>query len=69
MGSNIASERIRKGLTQAELAVEVDVSEGTVKRWERGKSTPNGDALLRMSDLFHCSTDYLLGRTEERVGR
>lgn len=69
MGSNIASERTRKGMTQAGLASEVGVSEGTVKRWERGKTKPNGDALLKMSDLFGCSTDYLLGRTEERVGR
>lgn len=69
VGSNIASERVRKGLTQEQLSEEIGISKAAVKAWELGKRKPNGDALLRLSSLFGCSSDYLLGLTEERLPR
>lgn len=69
MGSNIASERVRIGLTQAQLSEETGISKTAIKSWELGKRKPNGDALLRLSELFGCSSDYLLGLTEERLPR
>lgn len=69
MGSNIASERVRRGLTQKQLSEELGASEATVKKWEAGERMPNGDWLLRLATLFGCSSDYLLGLTEERLPR
>ena len=65
---NIASERVRKGLTQAELADRLGVSVATVKSWEQSRSEPKGSSICEMADLFGCTSDYLLGRTDERMG-
>lgn len=63
---NIASERVRIGLTQEGLADHLGVSRQTVLRWENGKSNPPTSAVYMMANLFGCSTDYLLGITDVR---
>lgn len=67
MTSNIASERKRIGYRQSDLAVELNVSTSTVARWEQGKLSPAGSNLAQMKKLFGCTTDYLLGLTDERL--
>lgn len=68
MLTNIASERKRLGITQQELADRIQVSKSTVARWEQGIVLPYGSELVKMHGLFKCSTDYLLGLTDERLG-
>lgn len=63
---NIISERSRMGLSQKDLASKIGVSLTTVSRWEQGRAVPNGSDLVKMRKLFGCSTDYLLGLTDER---
>lgn len=63
---NIASERKRINMTQEDLANELGVSKSTIARWEQGTIPPYGSELIKMHDLFQCSTDYLLGLTDER---
>ena len=67
--NNIVSERIRAGLDQTKLAKKLGVSKSTISRWERGVLTPYGSELIAMHELFGCSTDYLLGISEERNHR
>ena len=69
MATNIASERIKAGLKQKELAAKIGTSPGAISRWECGKVSPNGQKLVAMSNLFGCSSDYLLGMTDERIVR
>lgn len=66
---NLASERVRVGMSQADLASELDIARESVARWEIGASCPSVQMLMKMSDLFGCSVDYLLGRSQERVIR
>ena len=68
MISNIRGERARMDLSQDQLASKLETSGSSVREWESGRSMPSPEMLLRMSDLFGCTTDYLLGRTQERVG-
>ena len=63
---NIASERVRLGLTQEGLAEQLGVARHTVLRWENGKTTPPTSAVYMMANIFGCSTDYLIGLTDER---
>ena len=56
-------------MTQPELAERLGVSESAVRSWEAGKTLPGPQNLLEMSNLFGCTTDWLLGRCEERIGR
>lgn len=63
----IASERVLKGFTQEQLAEELGVTRATVNRWETGANVPDVATIVKLADLFCCSTDYLLGRTMERT--
>lgn len=67
MPNNIKSERVRAGLSQQELAERLEVSPITIRNWESGKSVLNVSKLLALSDIFQCTTDYILGRCEERT--
>lgn len=44
------------------LAEKLGKAESTVRMWEIGKAKPDIDTLLALSDHFHCSVDYLLGK-------
>ena len=67
MANTIASERKRIGLTQSELGEKLGKDRSTISRWESDPSILTGESLSQLSDLFGCTTDYLLGRSEERV--
>ena len=63
----IKSERNRLGMSQVELAEKLEVSESTIREWETGKRQLSVGKLLEMSELFGCTTDYILGRSNERT--
>jgi transcriptional regulator with XRE-family HTH domain len=55
-------------ITQAALAEHVGVSQNAVHRWETGVSEPRAEHIAAACDLFRCSADYLIGRTESPTG-
>ncbi len=66
----IAILRKKNGWSQEELAFRLDVSRQAVSKWEMGASLPDLDNVLKMSEIFGCSTDYLLKEnTEEKNGQ
>ena len=68
MKNNIKSERARLDLSQAALGERLGVSGDVVRNWEDGTTPINKISLLiQMADLFRCSIDYLLGRTDDRI--
>ena len=67
MKTNIASERVKLGLSQEQLANYLNVSRDVVSNWETGDTSPKADVLVRLADTFGCTVDYLLARTEQRV--
>lgn len=67
MKTNIASERAKLNLTQEQLSKILEVSRDSISDWETGRSTLKADMAVRLADIFHCSVDYLLCRTEERL--
>lgn len=56
----------RMGLCQKTFADALSVSKQAVSAWELGRQNPSIALLSDMAKLFGCSTDYLLGRTDER---
>ena len=59
------SEKIRtlrksKGMSQEELAGQVNISRQAVSRWENGTALPDADNIVQLSKLFGVTTDYLL---------
>lgn len=53
--------RTEKGITATQLAFQIDKGESAVRMWEIGRSKPDADTLIRLSNFFDCSVDYLLG--------
>ena len=49
------------GLTQLKTAQEIGVSTATLIRYESGTREPRATELLKMSELFGCTVDELLG--------
>lgn len=62
----IAFLRKKNGWSQEELAFRLDVSRQAVSKWEMGASLPDLDNVLKMSEIFGCSTDYLLKDDEKK---
>lgn len=58
--------RQEKKWTQAELAAKLGISKSTVGMYELGNRAPDNDLLVAIAKLFGVTTDYLLGRTNER---
>lgn len=61
IGTTIKELRQAKRMSQKELAEHLHVTPQAVSKWELGKSYPDLDTLLQLSDFFHISTDKLLG--------
>ena len=59
--------RMKKGLSQDELAEKVYVTRQAVSRWENGETTPNIETLKLLSQLFDVSINTLLGSPREMV--
>lgn len=63
--SNIIKLRTQAGLTQMELAEQLNYSDKSVSKWERAESVPDAYVLKRMSEIFGVSVDYLLSEHDE----
>lgn len=67
LGKRIESERIRLGLNQIELAKRLNLSSSaSISQYESGDRIPSDDIKLKMCELFNCSLDYLLGKSDIR---
>lgn len=62
----IKAERVVVGMTQTDLAKKMNVQMPTVQRWEDGSINMPVSRLCKLADLFGCTTDWLLGRSESR---
>ncbi len=50
--------------TQEDLAKQLNVAVSTVSGYENGSRRPDIETLIRLSELFQVSVDYLIGRSE-----
>lgn len=60
-GSILKSLREKKGLTQAELAQHLGTTQQSIGRYERNDREAGYEFLIKTSDFFTVSIDYLLG--------
>lgn len=60
--ANIREMRKRAGLTQVEVAKVLEISIDTLWRWETGAGEPRLSDMLKMSELFGCTVDELIGK-------
>ena len=60
LADKIIDLRKKNGWSQEDLAEQLDVSRQSISKWESAQSVPDMARILRMSELFGVSTDYLL---------
>lgn len=63
----IVVQRKKKGMTQAELAKRLGVTQGAVSQWESGISKPDIFTVVKMAAVFECTVDELLKDKREAV--
>ena len=63
----LAALRNEKGLSQIEVAEELNVSRQAISRWEVGAAVPSMDNLIRLSKLYGVSLDTFVCDREEEV--
>ena len=55
--------RKQRHLTQQRLALELNMNQNTISRYESGEREADYQTLIRIAAYFNVSIDYLLGRT------
>ncbi len=66
IGENIKNLRERKGLTQKELATNLNISASAIGMYEQGRRIPDVETLQQFSNFFQVSIDELLGENPAR---
>lgn len=59
--SRVRELRRRSGMTQAELAKRIRVTQQAVGLWENGKVAPHGETVRKLARVFAVTADDLLG--------
>ncbi len=64
IGERIRKLRISAGMTQGELGKRLGIKASAVGMYERGCRKPDGEMLVKICEVFHVSSDSLLGMSE-----
>lgn len=68
MGGKLKALRTENGLTQTQVAQRLGVAVSAVSSYESGVRYPSYSVLIKLSRMYHVTTDYLLGvKTKEMV--
>ncbi|MBQ8503427.1 MAG: helix-turn-helix transcriptional regulator [Clostridia bacterium] len=62
---NLKEIRKSKGISQLKLAMDLNMSQNTISRYETGEREPGIAELIKLADYFNVSIDYLVGRTND----
>lgn len=60
-GQTLKELRLESGLTQAQLAGEIGVVQGTIYFWENSINEPTASYIVKLAEFFGVSCDTLLG--------
>ena len=58
--------REENNMTQQELADKINGAKSTIAMYEKGDRKPSMEVLISLSEIFNCSIDYLLGKSDIR---
>ena len=60
-GKILKTLRLQAGMTQKQLADKMGLTKAVISYYELQERYPSPDVLIKLSSIFHVSTDYLLG--------
>lgn len=61
LSNNLKEARLKKGITQEELAKLVGKTKNVISNWERGDNKPDADTLFLLCDILNVDANFLLG--------
>jgi transcriptional regulator with XRE-family HTH domain len=64
-GDRLKDLRLKKKMSQDELAKEMGLSRTTITMWETNQRKPDLDSAKALAQIFGVTTDYLLGNVEK----
>ena len=56
--------REKRGISQIKLAMDLDMNQNSISRYETGAREADYKSLIKFADYFDVSIDYLLERTD-----
>lgn len=66
LSTKLKELRMSQNLSQADVAKKLEISPSIISGYETGERTPSTENLLALAYLYKCSTDYLLGKSNEK---
>lgn len=64
MIKNLKALRNKKGVSQQKLADAINVSQQSINKYENHKIEPDIQTLIKLSNYFNTSVDYLIGHSD-----
>lgn len=61
---NLRKIREKRNINQLKLAMDLEISQESISKYETGVAFPSKVVLLKLADYLNCSIDYLMGRTD-----
>ena len=65
LSENIKNFRKKKGISQEELAIQLNVVRQTISKWEKGLSVPDSEMLINLAEKLDTPVNVLLGESVE----
>ena len=65
LGERLKKLREKFGYSQRTIAKLLKISPSVISGYESGEKSPSLEVLIAISDIYNCSTDYLLGKKME----
>jgi transcriptional regulator with XRE-family HTH domain len=66
LAARLKALRIERDVTQSVVALNIGLSRGGYNRLECANVFPSLDTLIQLANYFDVSTDYLLGRCDDK---
>ena len=66
-GRKLKELRIQVGLSQKQLAERVKVTKSVISYYELQERYPSPEILIKLANIFHVSTDFLLGIEKQQT--
>lgn len=65
-GERLKDLRKKRSLTQSQLGDKLNVTKASISGYENDTRSPDRETLVKIAEIFNVSTDYLLGRTDDK---
>lgn len=63
MSERLINLRLKNNYTQSFVARQIGVTPALISAYEKQERKPSLEKLIALADIYHVSTDYILGRS------